>query len=119
MSEVERPLFVPLYGEHFDNFAKGTKTAEYRQYGARWNEQTCRIGRVVILSRGYSGPRLKATILAVSLVPARDIPKDVRGLFPLGAQLIRIALSPPQQMPDRELMRPSTKTPRKVVRRRP
>jgi hypothetical protein len=115
----ERALFVPLYGEHFDNFANGKKTFEYRQYGARWNLETCWIGRPLILSRGYSGPRLRSTIIAVALVPARDIPKDVRGLFPLGAQLIRIAVSPPQQMPDRELMRPKTKTPRKVVRRRP
>jgi hypothetical protein len=115
----ERPLFVPLYGEHFDNFARGTKTFEYRQYGARWNEQTCWIGRPVILSRGYSGPRLRSSVVAVTLVPARDIPKDVRGLFPIGVQLIRIALSPPQQMQDRELARPKTKTQRKVVRRRP
>jgi len=115
----ERPLFVPLYGEHFDNFASGKKTFEYRQHGARWNETTCRVGRPVILSRGYSGPRLKATIVSVAIVRARDIPRDVRGLFPLGAELIRIALSPPQQMPDRELMRPKTKTPRRVYRRRP
>jgi hypothetical protein len=116
---IERPLFVPLYGEHFDNFARGTKTAEYRQYGARWNEQTCRVGRRVVLSRGYSGPRLIAKIVAVHLVPARDIPKDVRGLFPVGAKLIRIVLSPPQKMLDQPEPRPSRKTPRTDGRRRP
>lgn len=47
------PLFLPLDAEYFDAFAAGTKEAEYRLYGPRWNEKTCLIGRRVTLSRGY------------------------------------------------------------------
>lgn len=49
----ERPLFIPLKAEHYDAFDRGQKTEEYRQRGQRWNIETCRIGRRVILSRGY------------------------------------------------------------------
>lgn len=49
----ERPLFIPLKGKFFDLFVGGSKDTEYRLYGARWNERTCREGRAVILSRGY------------------------------------------------------------------
>lgn len=53
----EGPLFIPLRGEHFDAFERGDKDTEFRQYGARWNEQTCRPGRQVVLSRGYGKQR--------------------------------------------------------------
>lgn len=46
-------LFIPLKTEYFEAFKAGTKTVEYRQYGPRWNERTCAIGRPVVLSRGY------------------------------------------------------------------
>ncbi len=64
MSEpVERPLFIPLKAEYFDAFAKGTKRTEYRRRGPRWNADTCRIGRRVVLSRGYGKrARLSGTI---------------------------------------------------------
>ena len=48
------PLFIPLKREFFEQFAAGTKTTEYRQRNARWNAETCWIGRTVILSLGYS-----------------------------------------------------------------
>lgn len=48
-----RPLFIPLRGEYFDAFAAGIKREELRRYGPRWNERTCRVGRRVVLSRGY------------------------------------------------------------------
>src|SRR5688572_15733164 len=47
------PLFVPLKAEYFNDFASGMKTTEYRLYGPRWNERTCRPGREVVLSLGY------------------------------------------------------------------
>lgn len=33
----ERPLFIPLKREHYERFANGTKTEEYRPHGTRWN----------------------------------------------------------------------------------
>lgn len=47
------PLFIPLKTEYFEAFKSGTKTVEYRPYGPRWNENTCPIGRPVVLSKGY------------------------------------------------------------------
>jgi hypothetical protein len=52
-TEPEKPLFIPLKREYFEAFANGTKQAEFRPYGPRWNEKTCRIGRDVVLSLGY------------------------------------------------------------------
>lgn len=50
---TERPLFIPLKREYFRAFENRTKTVEYRLYGPRWNERTCRTGRAVTLSLGY------------------------------------------------------------------
>lgn len=50
---TEKPLFIPLKGEFYDAFVRGEKTTEYRPYGPRWNERVCRVGRPVVLSRGY------------------------------------------------------------------
>lgn len=49
----EKPLFIPLKTEFYEAFTSGSKTVEYRVYGPRWNEKTCRIGREVVLSHGY------------------------------------------------------------------
>lgn len=49
----EKPLFIPLKTEFYDRFADGSKTEELRLHGPRWNENTCRIGRAVTLSKGY------------------------------------------------------------------
>ena len=46
-------LFVPLMTPYYEAFERGDKTEELRLYGPRWNEATCRIGREVILSKGY------------------------------------------------------------------
>ena len=48
-----KPLFIPLKTEYFRAFQSGTKAVEYRQYGPRWNERTCAVGRPVVLSHGY------------------------------------------------------------------
>ena len=50
---VVRPLFIPLKGKYYDEFAAGSKSEELRIYGPRWNEKTCAPGRAVVLSRGY------------------------------------------------------------------
>jgi hypothetical protein len=53
----EKPLFIPLAAEFFEAFENGSKTTEYRIYGPRWNERSCRIGREVVLSYGYGKAR--------------------------------------------------------------
>ena len=50
---MEKPLFIPLKTEFYQAFKEGRKTEEYRLYGPRWNERTCRVGRRVVLSHGY------------------------------------------------------------------
>ena len=55
--DLVRPLFIPLKREYFEAFENGTKQTEYRLYGPRWNEQTCAIGRPVVLSLGYGKAR--------------------------------------------------------------
>lgn len=52
-SNTEVALFIPLKTEYFEAFANGSKDTEYRPYGPRWNERTCRVGRPVVLSKGY------------------------------------------------------------------
>lgn len=47
------PLFLPLNAEHFDAFKAGTKPAEYRILGGKFNQQQIVQGRRVVLSRGY------------------------------------------------------------------
>jgi len=49
----ERPLLIPLKTEYYEQFERGEKFTEYRLYGPRWNEKTCRVGRAVTLSKGY------------------------------------------------------------------
>lgn len=62
---LEMPaLFIPLKSEFFEAFADGSKTTEFRQYGPRWNERSCPIGRRVTLSKGY-GIRHRMTGLIV------------------------------------------------------
>lgn len=48
-----KPLFIPLNTEHYEAFSNGSKSEELRRYGPRWNENTCAIGRDVVLSKGY------------------------------------------------------------------
>lgn len=50
---MEKPLFIPLKTEFYEAFENGTKIYELRKYGKRWNEETCEVGRPVVLSKGY------------------------------------------------------------------
>lgn len=43
-SDEEKPLFIPLKTEYYNAFCDGTKPEEFRKYGDRWNERTCRSG---------------------------------------------------------------------------
>lgn len=73
----ERPLFVPLKTEWFEAFRDGSKDTEFRPYGPRWNEQTCRIGRAVVISKGYGRKhRLRGRVAAFVV---RDDPECIPG----------------------------------------
>lgn len=65
----EKDLFIPLKTEHYRDFEKRVKFEEFRPYGARWNERTCRVGRRVTLSLGYGKKhRMKGTITGFRIV---------------------------------------------------
>lgn len=69
----QKPLFIPLKAEYFEDFEARRKTKEYRVYGPRWNERTCTPGREVILSYGYGKKRrLKGVIQSFEAVPAEE-----------------------------------------------
>lgn len=91
MSAPQRPLFIPLYAEHFEAFERGDKTIEYRRWGARWNDSAIKPGRVAIIARGYSGPRLDAIVIKVERVRASSI-KPRPALFPKSTILCAISL---------------------------
>ena len=56
-------LFITLKSEHYEAFERGEKKFEYRRYGARQNEKTCRVGRGVTLSKGYGKKnRMRRTV---------------------------------------------------------
>ena len=58
-----KPLFLPLSTEYFEAFANGSKSEELRLYGKRWNEETCKPGREIVISKGYGKhARLKGLI---------------------------------------------------------
>lgn len=59
-----KPLFLPLYTEHFNAFESGEKDTEFRLYGPRYNERTCFIGREVVLSHGYGKKRRLGGVIA-------------------------------------------------------
>lgn len=72
----EVALFLPLNTEHFRSFAAGTKTHEFRPEGPRWNQRTCRIGRGVVVSRGYSTPdRMNGRISSYETIPFEQAPE--------------------------------------------
>ena len=57
----------------FDAFKAGEKTREWRRLNARWNADTCRLGRRVVLMRGYTrAGRLQGVITAYEVRPAPD-----------------------------------------------
>ncbi|SFF27671.1 hypothetical protein [Nitrosomonas sp. Nm166] len=69
---MDKPLFIPLKSEYYDAFADGTKKSELRRYGPRWNENTCRVRRIVTLSKGYGNKnRRHGRIIDFYKVPAK------------------------------------------------
>ena len=70
---MQKPLFIPLNAEHFEDFEVGAKTKEFRVYGSRWNERTCIPGRSATLSCGYGKHRrLYGKVKSFRKVPAAE-----------------------------------------------
>lgn len=89
-------LFIPLETRWFNAFQDGIKNTELRQFGPRWNERTCPVGRPVVLSRGYAGARLTGTIVGFSKGVAGDATTT---RYPEGSEIamIEIQLDPGQE----------------------
>lgn len=78
----EKPLFVPLRGEWFDAFESGAKGTEFRALGPRWNARTCRIGRRVVLSRGYGKARRLSGVIVGFAEVCPDADAALSSIFP-------------------------------------
>lgn len=80
--QPEKPLFLPLAAVHYDDFENGEKGHEFRLYGPRWNEQACRIGRKVTLSRGYGKhKRMTGVVTSFERIPFDQAPAVAREIF--------------------------------------
>jgi hypothetical protein len=88
-----KPLFIPLRTRWFNAFRSGEKRVEWRPYGPRWNATTLIEGRPVILSEGYSGPRIEATIASWRAVPASEAPPEAREIYPDVREFAAISLA--------------------------
>lgn len=86
-----KPLFIPLKTEYFLAFKSGEKRTEYRLLGPRWNALTVTPGRGAVLSHGYSGERIAATVLRM-----REIKNTVVDLYGSDAMLCAIDLDIPE-----------------------
>jgi hypothetical protein len=87
-----KPLFIPLKTQWFREFEAGTKNTEYRAYGPRWNERTCRVGRKATVSHGYSGKRLERIVAAFVSIPWAEAPEVARSIYPDAAFIAAIHL---------------------------
>jgi len=81
----ERPLFIPLKTEYYEAFVSGEKIVEYRKYGPRWNAEVCKIGRKVIISKGYGKQNRKTGVISgFGRIQFKDAPPTVSDVYPLG-----------------------------------
>lgn len=95
------PMFVPLMTRWFHAFATGRKRIEWRPYGPRWNHAVAVPGRPVVLSHGYSGARLFATIVRTRRVSRDRAPISARELFPTTQTFCAIHLEISAEMPSK------------------
>lgn len=88
-----KPLYIPLRTRWFRAFESGDKRVEYRAYGTRWNETSCRVGRTAILSHGYSGARLSRVVERFDIVPRYAAPAEAQEIFPDALFIAAITLA--------------------------
>jgi hypothetical protein len=91
---IEKPLFIPLRTQWFREFEAGTKDTEYRAYGPRWNERTCKVGRQATISHGYSGKRLQRRVTGFKVLDFAEAPESARSVYPDAAYIAAIELRP-------------------------
>ena len=90
---METPLFIPLRREWFDKIERGEKDTEYRAYGPRWNERTCRVGRPATVSLGYGKRRrLAKRVIAFTALNWIDAPPEAQAIYPDAAYIAAIQL---------------------------
>lgn len=89
----EKPLFIPLKTVWFRMFQSGEKDTEYRAYGPRWNERTCRIGRRVVVSHGYGKhERLNKTVRRFTKLHYARAPAAAKSIYPNAEWIAAIEL---------------------------
>ncbi len=88
----DKPLFIPLKREWFEAFASGGKAEEFRPYNARWNEQSCRIGRAVVLSCGYGTQRRMRGVVTGFRVAGPGAHPAIRSVYPTGDRFAAIKI---------------------------
>lgn len=93
MSINEAPLFIPLKAEHFEAFERGDKDTEYRAYGKRWNETTCRVGRGVTLSFGYGKRRRISGVIVAFAIVGPEAQEAIRRVYPTGDKFAAIKIA--------------------------
>ena len=87
-----------MNGKFFDAFEDGSKTMEYRRRGPRWNFETCKLGRRVVISRGGGKQRRRTGVIVgcyYCTVP-ETLPgwTEVYGIGAGDATVIKIKLDP-------------------------
>lgn len=93
MSTEEKPLFVPLKTQYYEEFVSGDKDTEYRKYGPGWNEKTCPIGRPVVISKGYGKyRRSKGVIRSFEVIDSTTIPSAREVYGPVKIELAAIGI---------------------------
>jgi hypothetical protein len=90
---AEKDLFIPLRTEWFRQFEAGAKRHEYRAYGPRWNEKTCRVGRRATISHGYSGKRLRGTVNSFEVLSHAEAPAEAQAIYPDAAYIAAIGVA--------------------------
>lgn len=90
---TEKPLFIPLKAKWFEAFENGDKDTEYRAYGPRWNETTCRPGRAVTLSYGYGKARRLSGVVKDFRVIGPDEHPAIRETYPTGDKFAAIGIN--------------------------
>lgn len=78
MSDPKKPLFIPLKREWFEAFRLAGKDREYRP--ASWLKRAM-AGRRAILSLGYSGARMLATVVEAKHIPIKNAPEGAQRIY--------------------------------------
>lgn len=84
--------FLPLKDEFFQLFVQRKKPFEYRP-PRLWSLEKCRIGREIIISRGYGlSHRLRGRITSYRVMPRQSAPPAAQALYPNEERLAQIGI---------------------------